>query len=669
MTTSVNNTQIEPTKKIQATEKAPFPINSLPIEIIFEILKHAITSPNDILRLKSVCKLWNGIIRFNFMPIMSKVFGLPRRNPFSQPSTNTKMALAEKLHNHAKDIAEIMSSNRPEDIGPFISFDLSKSTRSEKLYYLKQAILENKEDLVKIFSHDLNLSHSEKFKYLKGAILIGNKAIIKFFLDNLTLSDAEKKELIPNAITSGNMAFISAVNLNNLSRADKIGYLDDALRASYEDLEVAIEVFAITCPKVLSGYETDSICYAYEDVIEFFASMCPNDLSADETERICSGAISSGYFPLVEKLYKNLDKATKYQRFIHSLDNADLSDPIIKFLCENNPQIPGDELGVIISEAFQLGTSGSTKFLKHIDFSQYGRHRIICFFKEAIKFNSEDGINFFLNQCPNLSEKEKNELFEQSIKSGNVAFTNYLLKNVISNPIKACVNALDNLYKGDQAKIAKLFINKILANKSIIIRRDLDYKMLLLTTKFGLLDQMKVILEKRLGYLIKKENSTDLPLKLLDLSIMNNQPEVMSYILTRFAHILNPNYIGQKFLPFIIDRAVNTPHAFWDVSESEAIKHLLNALPEISLDHVQKALESSLRLEGFAKAVLEAREDVVKDHGFTEEFIKNNKNWRGSLRNSNAKSVKKAYENHKLSEENEYTDHKLSEAMAILFQG
>ena len=643
MATPVDNKQIEKRGPPEEVKQDSLLLKMLPAPVVLQILTHAITSPKDILTLKGVCRLWNEILWFSFMPIMSKVFGLPRRNPFPQPSTNTKMALAENLHNHAKDIAEIMSSDRPEEVSPFINnFNLSIATRSEKLHYLKQAFLKNNADLVKFFSKGLNLSHLEKLECLKQAIIVDKKDLIKFFSDDLTLSDAEKNELIPAAIQSGNMDLISGINLESLTRADKMDYLNDALM------------------------------YGHTEVIDFFFSTCPIDFAEYEIDTFILSSIEAGYLPFIEKHYVNLDYHSKVLCLEEAQSN-DHNEKVIEFIFKNCPDLTDCQTQNIIARAICRGSMG---VLEQFDFDQFNRKKIFYFLKEAIRTENENIINFFFNKCPNLSEDEQNKLFEDSVKNNKVVSTNFLLNHVISDPIKACKNALKSLLT-DNFKMRQFLIDKILANKPIISDTDLAKLMLLFTARFGLLDQMKVILETLSDNLLNEQYFRGLSPRLLDLSIIYGQPEVMNYILTRFSDIFTPEYIGQKLLSFA-ERSRMDP-TFWELKSSEGVKHLLNAVPEIPLDYVKSALRLSIDLLRYAVAVLAAREDILEDHHFIEELTNKTHShfryYRPSFRPFNVKAIQEAVDrklnedaDRRLSEANEDADRRLSEAMATIFE-
>ena len=639
MATPVDNKQIEKRGAPEEVKQDSLLLKMLPAPVILEILKHATTSLRVIPKLKRVCKLWNEILRFSFMPIMSKVFGLPTRNPFSQPSTNTKMALAENLHNHAKDIAEIMSSDRPEEVSPFINnFNLSIATRSEKLHYLKQAFLKNNADLVKFFSKGLNLSHLEKLECLKQAIIVDQKDLIKLISEDLTLSEAEKKELIPLAIQSGNMDIISDIKLESLTRADKIGYLEDALK------------------------------YGHKDVIDFFFNICPNNLAQYHIDTFILSSIEAGYLPFIEKHYVNLDYHSKV-RCLEKAQSNDHNETAIEFIFKNCLDLTDWAAQNIIAAAINHGSMG---VLKQFDFDKFKRKIIFFYLNEAINTGNEDIINFFFNKCPNLSEDEKNKLFEDSVESNKVASTNFLLNHVMSDPIKACKNVLKSS-EINNFEMRQFLIDKILADKPIISDSDLAALMLFSTAEFGLLDQMKVILETLSDDLLNEQYFRDLFPELLDLSIIYDQPEVMNYILTRFSDILTPEYIGQK-LSSLAERLGMYP-TFWDSKNSEGVKHLLNAVPEIPLDHVKETLKSSIDLLGFAAAVLAAREDILDDHHFIENLTNKTHSRIRSYRPSNVKAIQEAVDrklnedaDRRLSEANEDADRRLSEAMATIFE-
>ena len=612
MATPVDNKQIEKRGAPEEVKQDSLLLKMLPAPVILEILKHATTSLRVIPKLKRVCKLWNEILRFSFMPIMSKVFGLPTRNPFSQPSTNTKIALAENLHNHAKDIAEIMSSNRPQDIGPFINYDLSNATRSEKLHYLKQATLKNKEDLVKIFSDGLSLSRSEKFEYLKEAVLVNNKAIIQFFSDDLTLSDAEKKELIPLAIQSGNMDIISDIKLESLTRADKINYLYHALQ------------------------------FAHTNVIDFFFNMCPNDLTGPEIDKLVGRSILKGYLPLVEKHYVNVDKDSQFY-FLRLAHPNEHNEKVIKFIFENRLDLTDAQTEHIIKQAIHLGL---IDVLKQFDFDHFDPAKIFHFLSEAIDTGHEDIIHFFFNKYPNLSEDETKELFKHSVELNKVASTNFLLNHVMSDPINACINALE-LISDEGREVAQFLINRILADESAINRIGLAHQILDMTAQFGFLDQMRAILEKK-----PEDPFTRLPKRLLTLSTAYGQFEVMDYTLSKFSNELTPEDVGQA-LPSIA-KQTSEANQYIRCPNYKGFRSLLSAFPAISLDHVKKVLQSSMTSrKEIVEAILKEREDIFEDSDFIEQLTDKKQYSIDDYYESttNIALVKEAYEDHKLSKQ------------------
>ena len=531
MTTPVDNKQIEKRGTPEEVKQDSLLLKMLPAPVVLQILTHAITSPKDILTLKGVCRLWDEILWFSFMPIMSKVFGLPRRNPFPQPSTNTKMALAENLHNHAKDIAEIMSSNRPEDIGPFINYDLSKSTRSEKLHYLKQAILKNKEDLVKFFADGLNLSHSEKFEYLKEAVLVNNKAIIQFFSDSLSpLSDAEKNELILAAIQSGNMDIISDANLSTLSREDKVKYLIYALQSGHEDI---IDLFIKTIPDPLTRHPE----YLELGQIYLFIEKLPDPLTRHEYLQLAQAAVR---YNCVRLLIKTID--------IESISNFTLLSLSLSAIRHGHEEVINFFLSkpahqsFVVQEKVWVRTAaehGRINAINHVDFKNYERSELIELLVTAVRSGHQETINFFLEKCPNLSENENRKILKMLLKDddGNpskIASINYVLNEMISSPAaQLCFDMLSQkkLFNSNPSSLYPLFIKKILEDEKYMMSADQASMLLKLTAAYGLLKEMQVILEKRSGSLFSKDARAQLLQELLELSTVNGQVEVMDYIL------------------------------------------------------------------------------------------------------------------------------------------